>query len=145
MTQELTERLAKQLRRDEGFKEYAYKDHLGYWTIGIGRLIDERKGGRITEDEAIYLLGNDIAEKMAALHKALPWIDGLDEARRGALLNMAFQLGVSGLLGFQQTLAAIRDEHYDHAASLMLISKWAQQTPARAKRMSRQIATGEWQ
>ena len=44
------------LRRDEGRVRHAYQDHLGYWTIGVGRLIDQRKGGGLSEDEIDYLL-----------------------------------------------------------------------------------------
>lgn len=134
-----------QLRREEGSISHAYQDHLGYWTIGVGRLIDEKKGGRLSEDEIDLLLRNDVARVTAAIQKALPWFDSLNEPRQAALIGMGFQMGVSGLLGFTQTLAAIRDERYATAASLMLASKWADQTPERARRMSRQIETGEWQ
>lgn len=138
-------RLAQQLRVEEGSVPHAYQDHLGYWTIGVGRLIDERKGGRLRDDEIEYLLKNDIAEKTAEVRTALPWFDQLDEARKGVLIGMAFQMGTEGLLQFKQTLAAIRDQRYYNAAGLMLQSLWAQQTPERAKRMARQIETGEWQ
>jgi lysozyme len=142
---DLKQHLAAQLKVDEGLVLHAYKDHLGYLTIGYGRLIDDRRGGGISEEEALHLLGNDIERTLHDIAKALPWVRSLNEARQGALLNMAFQMGIGGLLGFQQTLAAIRDEHYEHAAHLMLLSKWAQQTPKRARKMARQIATGEWQ
>jgi lysozyme len=35
--------LAEMLTRDEGRVRHAYQDHLGFWTIGVGRLIDQRK------------------------------------------------------------------------------------------------------
>lgn len=137
--------LIQQLKREEGCVLHAYDDHLGYATIGVGRLIDNRKGGGISEDEAEYLLRNDVARFTHDVTKALPWIVRLNEPRQAVLIGMAFQMGTAGLLGFTQTLAAVRDERYDHAATLMLASKWATQTPARAKRMARQMATGEWQ
>lgn len=135
----------QQLRREEGAINHAYQDHLGYWTIGVGRLIDERKGGELSDDEIDYLLKNDVARVKAALIKALPWFESLNEQRQAVLIGMGFQLGVSGLMGFNQTLAAVRDERYATAAALMLASKWAEQTPARARRMSVQMETGEWQ
>lgn len=137
--------ITKQLRIDEGEVLHAYKDHLGYLTIGVGRLIDKRKGGGITEDESAYLLRNDIMTRMVALDKRLPWIKKLDDARQGVLLNMAFQLGVAGLLNFRNTLAKIEAGDYDGAAANMLKSKWASQTPNRAKRMAEQMRTGQWQ
>lgn len=141
----LKAKLTKQLRRDEGEKLFAYKDSLGYLTIGVGRLIDKRKGGGISPEESAYLLSNDIDKKDVDLRSRLPWFHSLNEARQGALLNLAFQLGVDGLMGFHQTLAAMRDEHYADAANHLLQSLLAKQTPERAKRIARQIETGEWQ
>ena len=141
----MIEKLTAQLRRDEGVKAAAYQDHLGYWTIGVGRLIDSRKpGAGLRPDEIDYLLRNDIADRVQALTKALPWFDRLDEARRGVLINMAFQLGTAGLLGFKSTLALVAAGKYTEAAEQMLKSKWATQTPARAKRLAEQMKTGEW-
>ncbi len=137
-------RLETQLRRDEGEVLQAYQDHLGYWTIGVGRLIDKRKGGGITREESSYLLGNDIAKRAAGLSASLPWTDGLDEARRGVLINMAFQMGLEGLLGFRNTLATVQSGNYQLAAQQMLQSLWAKQTPERAKRLSAQMADGQW-
>jgi lysozyme len=141
----LRDRLTAQLRRDEGEVLHMYKDHLGFATIGVGRLIDKRKGGGISPEESAYLLGNDIARIDADLRSKLEWFAVLSEARQGALLNMAFQMGVDGLMKFKNTLAAIRDERYEHAAELARQSLWAKQTPERAKRVCLQISTGEWQ
>ncbi|MNL28639.1 hypothetical protein D3C87_1502920 [compost metagenome] len=58
---------------------------------------------------------------------------------------MPFQLGVDGLLGFKSTLALIEEGKYTFAADNMLKSKWAEQTPARAKRLAVQMRTGIWQ
>lgn len=137
-------KLADQLLRDEGFVPHAYKDSLGYLTIGVGRLIDKNKGGGITKDEALYLLQNDIAKVNAQLRARLPWTDKLSEARRGVLLNMAFQLGIAGLLGFKNTLSMIERGEYSKAADGMLQSLWAKQTPARAKRLSEQMRLDKW-
>lgn len=141
----MIDKLTEQLRRDEGVKATAYQDHLGFLTIGVGRLIDSRKpGAGLRPDEIDYLLRNDIADRVQALTKALPWFEKLDEARRGVLINMAFQLGTAGLLGFKSTLALVAAGKYAEAAEQMLKSKWATQTPARAKRLAEQMKTGEW-
>lgn len=136
--------LTKQLRSDEGVVSHAYQDHLGYWTIGVGRLIDKRKGGGLRPFEIDYLLRNDIEDRINELTKRLPWFQDLDDARRGVLLNMSFQMGVDGLLGFKNTLEMIRQGDYDKAADGMLNSLWARQTPERAKRLSLQMRTGAW-
>lgn len=137
--------LARQLRADEGEKPCAYRDSLGLWTIGVGRLVDSsRPGAGLRADEITYLLNNDIDNRIEALTRALPWFQNLDDVRKGVLLNMAFQLGTDGLLGFKNTLALIRDGKYAEAADAMLASKWATQTPERAKRLSAQMRTGQW-
>lgn len=137
--------LTKQLRRDEGEVLSAYTDHLGYLTIGVGRLIDKRKGGGITAEESAYLLSNDIDKRQAELLRRAPWMAQLDQARFGVMLNMAFQMGVDGLLGFRNTLAMVKAGDYSGAAAGMLQSKWATQTPARAQRLSKQMKSGAWQ
>lgn len=133
-----------QLKRDEGTVLHAYQDHLGYWTIGVGRLIDKRKGGGITEDEADYLLNNDISKRAGELENRIPWFNDLDLVRQGALINMSFQLGVEGLLGFKTTLSLIREHKFNEASEQALKSLWARQTPNRARRIAAQIAEGVW-
>ena len=134
-----------QLKRDEGEKLYAYQDHLGFWTIGIGILIDKRKGGGLRPEESEFIFRNRLKLLDAELTDRLPWISKLDPARKGVLINMAFQMGIAGLLAFKNTLAMIEAGKYQDAAKAMLQSKWATQTPARAQRLSNQMATGDWQ
>lgn len=128
--------LKDDLIRDEGFRSAAYRDTLGYWTIGVGRLIDERRGGGITQEEARYLLGNDIARITSELDRRLPWWNGLPEPKQRALCNMAFQMGVNGLLGFRKMLAALKAGEWEKAATEALDSSWAWQTPERAERIA---------
>jgi len=136
--------LAQMLEAEEDRVPHAYQDHLGYWTIGIGRLIDQRKGGRLTDKEIDYLLANDIAEKTLEVARALPWIMDLDEPRRAVILAMAFQMGTAGLLAFKNTLAMVQSGDYKDAGRGMLQSRWAEQTPTRAQRMAKQMETGLW-
>jgi lysozyme len=138
--------LIRQLRSDEGERKCVYRDSLGLWTIGVGRLVDPGKpGAGLRDDEISYLLNNDVDDRIDALTRKLPWFQNLDDARKGVLLNMAFQLGVDGLLQFKQTLQLVMEGKYENAAHAMLQSKWSQQTPARAKRLSDQMRSGVWQ
>lgn len=142
----MTSNLVRQLRGDEGSSATAYKDSLGLWTIGVGRLIDPSKpGAGLRPAEIDMLLANDVQDRVLALAKALPWMIDLDEARQGVLLNMSFQMGVAGLLGFARTLSMVRAGQYSEAATAMMQSKWAQQTPNRADRLAQQMRTGVWQ
>lgn len=125
-----------ELRRDEGVVRHAYKDSLGYLTIGVGRLIDKRKGGKLSDDEINYLLMNDIKECVADLDKHLPWWRSLSDVRRRVLVNMRFNLGMQGLLGFRNTLRFIEAGDYKRAAENMLKSLWAKQVKGRAVRLA---------
>ena len=128
-----------QLTLHEGMRQFPYKCTSGKTTIGIGRNLDDRG---ITEAEAAYLLGNDINDFQARLTREIPWMVELDPVRQRVLLDMAFNLGVPGLLKFKRTLAAIRGKEYDRAAAMMLDSRWATQVGQRSKRLSHMMATG---
>lgn len=142
----MKQELARQLRGDEGTKSHAYQDHLGFWTIGVGRLVDSRKpGSGLRPEEITFLLNNDVDDRINQLGKRLPWFAMLDDARKGVLLNMSFQLGVEGLLAFKNTLSMVEQGKYTEAAENMLLSKWATQTPERAKRLAKQMSSGQWQ
>lgn len=138
--------LEDQLRRDEGYRTSVYPDGLGYWTIGIGICIDGRKGCGLYEEEIDFIFQNRVKKNAIALSAALPWTDALDDVRRGALLNMVFQMGIHGLSGFHEFLTALQQKNFEIAAAKMLESAWArEQTPDRAHRLSQQILTGTWQ
>jgi lysozyme len=128
--------LREQLIRHEGVILHAYPDHLGFWTIGIGRLIDKRKGGHITRAEAEYLLSNDINRVVEELSQRISFWTRLPERKKQALANMAFQLGVNGLMNFRQTLGYLEREDWKGAEQQALKSKWAQQTPTRAREIA---------
>lgn len=140
---QLPDGIIADLVRDEGEVLHAYQDHLGWWTIGVGRLIDKRRGGGITAEESRYLLANDLARFAAELDERLPWWRSLDAVRQRVVLNMAFNLGVSGLLSFRNTLAAVKRGDYAAAAAGMQASKWSRQVGQRAVRLAAMMSTGE--
>lgn len=130
------DKLISELIRDEGEVLHAYQDSLGYLTIGVGHLIDPRKGGKISKAASRFMLAEDIDEKMRDLDKALPWWRELSDVRQRVLVNMAFNLGIRGLMGFLNTLKAVKEGRYKDAAKGMLASKWAVQVGDRAKRLA---------
>jgi len=132
-------RVMTQLVTDEGLRLKPYRCPAGRLTIGVGRNLDDRG---ITEPEAMLLLGDDVDDCWARLCNALPWLTSAPESVQEALLNMAFNLGVNGLLGFKQTLALIQAGHYAEAAQAMLASKWAGQVGARAQRLAAAVRKG---
>jgi len=136
------QRLAEQLKVHEGLRLKPYKDTAGKWTIGIGRNLED-KG--ITEQEALFMLNNDVDYFYDKIKKEINWFWALDDARQNVLVNMAFNLGVSGLLTFKNTLRLISFNRYEEAAKEMLNSKWANQVGYRAKELAEQMRTGEFQ
>lgn len=136
--------LIKELERDEGRVLHAYQDSLGFWTIGIGRLIDKRKGGGITNEEADYLKLNDIAKVKAGLDRRLAWWRTLDAVRRRVVMNLAFNLGADGLADkWPNTVALIRMGDYASAAKAMRNNRvWVGQVKNRAERLATMMETG---
>ena len=138
--------LESQLRLDEGEILYAYPDHLGYLTIGVGILIDKRKGGGLRKEESDFILKNRTSLIIEEVKRRLPWVSKLHFIRAAVLYNMVFQLGINGLLNFKDTLKLIEVGNYEAASKEMLNSLWAKsQTPERAKRLSEQMRTCQWQ
>lgn len=133
--------LIDQLKRDEGLRLTPYQDSVGKWTIGYGRNLSDTG---ISQYEAELLLQHDLINASLALKNALPWTDGLDDARRGVLVNMAFNMGIHELLEFRHMLQATQEGDYATAAMQMTQSKWAGQVGARAERLARQMETGTW-
>lgn len=138
----MIEQIAEDLRRHEGCVLHAYEDHLGYLTIGIGRLIDEQRGGGISEEEAEYLLKNDIDRIASRLQHERGFRNAPSTVKR-ALVNMAFQLGFSGLLSFKKMWKHLENSNYAVAADEALDSKWAEQTPERAEEVAGWIRSAQ--
>lgn len=129
-------------RRFKNGRHVVYRDHLSYFTLGYGRLVDERLGGGLTEEEALYLLRNDIERTTQELRLHSFW-NQMNEVRQRALIMMMFQLGRTRFLGFKKMLKALEALDFSRAASEALDSKWALiDTPDRARRVAHMILTG---
>lgn len=153
--------LRNQLKVDEGCVLHVYKDSMGYETIGYGRCLDTKglskaecdylkinssdyfetlKTRGITQIEADYLLSNDIDDFSEELHNRIGWFDRLPETAKIVLINMAFNLGIGGLMDFRKTLLAIKYGDYKQASIEMLDSSWSKQVGQRAIRLSKLLA-----
>jgi len=133
------QKMIKQLRLHEGERLKPYRCTAGKLTIGVGRNLEDRG---ITAEESAYLLNNDIQREWKALTTALPWVTGLNDVRQRVLLDMAFNLGIAGLLKFKNTLATIQRGDFVKAADMMLDSLWAKQVKGRAVRLSQMMRSG---
>ena len=131
--------IEEQLILHEGLRLKPYRCTAGKLTIGVGRNLDD-KG--ISKEEALFLLRNDIATVTTQLQK-YDWYINADPIRQKVLVDMAYNLGVGGLLQFRRMIAAIELGDYGAAADQMLDSRWAEQVGMRATRLAQMMRTGE--
>jgi lysozyme len=106
-----------------------YQDTVGKWTIGYGRNLSDMG---VTENEALYLLENDVGRVREELDHSLPWWREAPDHVQLVLLNMGFNLGVPTLLTFTTTLELLRTHRYALAAHNLTNTKWHGQVGARA-------------
>lgn len=128
------EKLKDQLILHEGLELKSYQCSAGFITLGVGRNVEELG---ITEDEARYLLDNDILRVTKELDSNLPWWRDLSEVRQRVLVDMVFNLGISRFLNFKNAINAMQEEDWEEAAAQMLDSKWADQVGKRADRLAK--------
>ena len=141
MEVKLMDRIKEQLVRHEGLRLKPYRCTAGKLTIGIGRNLDDCG---ISQSEAYIMLINDIMNCEKQLQAKIPDIyNGLDEVRKSVLLNMCFNLGINGLLGFKNTLAFVKAGDWERAANNMLVSRWAKQVGRRAIELSELMRKGK--
>ena len=133
-------KLLESVKKHEGYRNKVYLDTLGKRTVGVGHLCVED----FWED------GKEYDEKflMDTLQKDLQGsIDGAEDLCKGLkisddakilIIEMIFQLGKKGVSKFRNMWKALQQDppQYDVAATEMLDSRWAKQTPNRAKEMS---------
>lgn len=131
--------LKSQLVDHEGERLKPYKDSVGKLTIGVGRNLDDVG---ISKEESDFLLNNDIQRVIGDLNKALPWWNKLDEVRQLVIADMCFNLGITRLLGFKNTLKAMEEGRYEDAAKGMQDSLWARQVGRRAVKLINMMRTG---
>ena len=131
--------LTDMLIAEEGLELKPYRCTANKLTIGVGRNLEDTG---ITRDEALYLLNNDIKRVEAALMSSGTF-NALDDVRKMAIINMAFQLGVRGCFNFKRMWAALADKNWPLARAEALNSRWAIQTPNRARRIAAILLSGK--
>jgi lysozyme len=137
----MREQIVAQLIRDEGLRLKPYKDTVGKLSIGVGRNLTDVG---ITQAEAELLLSNDIDVAEQACRERFSWWNDLNDARKGAVINLCFNMGITRLMKFPNTLELLKRGLYEEASVQLLQSKYAQQVGDRALRVAEQIRTGQW-
>ena len=129
------------LKHDEGFRDKPYMDTEGLLTLGFGFCLDKTP---LPEKVADFWLMTILKEKSAdlAASPANFIYRELNTPRKCAILNMCYQMGVSGCLEFDNMWTALSASNWDGASQEALSSRWAEQTPKRARRIAEVIRTG---
>lgn len=151
----LWDEIQKRLMIHEGCVDHVYTCPAGYKTIGIGRNLETnpltakekevvKDLNKITVEQAIYLLKNDVKQCTKDLIGNVSFFYQLDDERQYALLDMCFNMGIKRLLGFKRMLNAMLIGDYRGAAKECLMSKYAKDVGKRAQRIARLIETGVW-
>jgi lysozyme len=133
------EELKDRIKEHEGFRNTIYKDSLGFATIGYGHLVKE---------DDPFVEGHTYSQKLLNDYFELDFTNAVVGAERllgnqamnykakCVIIEMVFQLGMTGVSKFKNTLKAVKEEDWDTAADEMLDSVWAEQTPERANELS---------
>lgn len=134
--------LVKMVKRHEGLSLVAYKDSLGWSTIGYGHLMVKQEYDRITVEKAEELLHADLLDAIEAFWYIFPYPRWFTEDRKNAIIDMIFQLGFSGFRHFKKAIAHIEMAQWAEAANDFRDSLWAKQVPVRAEEICKMIELG---
>lgn len=129
------------IKEDEGLRLKPYRCTAGKLSVGYGRNLEDVG---ISESEAQFLLFNDVNQCLDQLRLRIDYFGQLSEVRQAVLINMAFNLGTNGLLGFKRMFTALEAKRYLAASLEMEDSKWAKQVPNRARRLAWMMLHDKW-
>jgi len=134
-------RLLKSVKAHEGYRNKVYLDSLGKRTVGVGHLCVEdfwEDDREYSEEMLMKVLEADLKSAVKSAEKLCSDCPDLDDLAKETIVEMVFQLGKSGVSKFRNMWKALKQTppQYDVAAIEMLDSRWAKQTPGRAKEMS---------
>ena len=125
--------LLEKIKHHEGFVEHVYDDSLGIPTIGYGFAI---KDLILDEDIAEEILIRKLEKLKRNANRRFKWLEDMPVEVQEVVVNMCYQLGVTGVSKFKKAISAMQERDWITASEEMLDSKWAKQTPNRAKELS---------
>jgi lysozyme len=131
--------LKDRIKEHEGYRNTVYSDSLGFATIGYGHLIVKgdpyKEGVEYSREELDQEFDKDFSNAVVGAERLLGNSD-INFTAKCVIIEMVFQLGMTGVSKFVNCLKAIKEEDWATAADEMLDSKWAKQTPSRAEQLS---------
>ena len=134
-------RLLESVKKHEGYRNKVYLDSLGKRTVGVGHLCVEdfwEDGKEYEEKFLLTILEHDLKSAIKSAERLCSDCPDLDDLAKEIIVEMVFQLGKTGVKKFRNFWKALRNDppNYEKASIEMLDSRWASQTPGRAKEMS---------
>jgi lysozyme len=133
MVDKLSDELREAVKLSEGYRARVYKDTLDIDTIGYGFAIKDLE---LDKDICDMILDKKLNKLIKDVDNKFSFMDDIAVEAQDVVYEMCYQLGINGFSKFKKTIAYLRDEDYKMAAIEMLDSRWAKQTPNRAKRLS---------
>ena len=136
------DRLLESVKKHEGYRNKVYLDTLGKRTVVVGHLCVEdfwEDDKEYEEDFLMDILKKDLQEAIRGARSLMEEHDctDIDEQAEELLIEMVFQLGMTGVSKFRKMWDALSEKNYIGASYEMLDSRWAKQTPNRAKAMAK--------
>ncbi len=129
----MADSLIDRIKLSEGYKSTVYQCTEGYDTIGYGFAIKDLE---LDEDLAEEILIRKVEILIKRVRKKFDWLDSVPHEVQGVLVEMSYQMGLSGVSKFRKALHAMQMFQWKLAADELLDSRWAKQTPNRAKELS---------
>lgn len=133
------EDMISMIKDHEGFRRQPYKDTTGHLTIGYGTNLE----AGISERQADALLWIHIEDRILKPLQHHGWFSKLDDTRKAVIIDMAYNLGLTGLLSFRNMINAIENNNYKKAADEMKNSLWYTQVRRRAQTLCRLMEKGD--
>ena len=136
------DRLLESVKKHEGYRNKVYLDTLGKRTVGVGHLCVEDFWEDDKEYEEKFLMTILEHDLQTAIKGAKELMEehgcaDIDEQAEEILIEMVFQLGMTGVSKFRNMWKALAEKNYIGASYEMLDSRWAKQTPNRANGMAK--------
>ena len=128
--------LLSSIRKHEGFRSKVYKCSESFDTIGYGFAIKDLV---LDEDICNIILQRKLESLIRSIEFKFSWYADLPNSVKDVVIECCYQLGLSGFGKFKKSIEHLKNEEWELAADEMLDSKWAKQTPNRAKALSDRV------
>ena len=128
--------LIDSIKKHEGYVGVVYKDSLGIDTIGYGFAIKDLE---LDSDICDIILERKLHALTDRINNKFNWYRYMPPEIQDIVVEMCYQLGVYGFSCFKKTIAYLQDKQFKNASIEMLDSRWAEQTPVRAKELSDRV------